>query len=86
MRDELTGVDTGEMFSLCIRDVDRFKQGSDAYGHLAGDAVLTKLPEQASRRKPCEGFALVSTAICVRYRANIFLGAMEIGAGGGARR
>jgi diguanylate cyclase (GGDEF)-like protein len=65
---------TGEIFSICILDVDFFKQVNDTYGHLAGDAVLQEIARTANEalrqtdyfgRYGGEDFALVLTATTV---------------------
>ncbi|NIK23336.1 GGDEF domain-containing protein [Paenibacillus lupini] len=40
-----TSQETGEAFSLCIIDIDRFKSINDTYGHPVGDLVLSQLAE-----------------------------------------
>lgn len=39
---------TGSAFTLCILDVDHFKQVNDQHGHLAGDQVLQQIARTAS--------------------------------------
>lgn len=39
---------TGSMFTLCILDVDHFKQVNDQHGHIAGDQVLQQIARTAS--------------------------------------
>jgi diguanylate cyclase (GGDEF)-like protein len=65
---------TGEVFSICILDVDLFKQVNDTYGHLAGDAVLKEIARTANQalrqtdyfgRYGGEEFALVLTSTTV---------------------
>ena len=62
---------SGSVFSICILDVDLFKQVNDTYGHLVGDSVLQSIAraaEEALRetdyfgRYGGEEFALVLTA------------------------
>jgi diguanylate cyclase (GGDEF)-like protein len=40
---------TSQPLSLIMLDVDHFKQYNDAYGHLAGDEILTKLCDTIRR-------------------------------------
>ncbi|MBC7453621.1 MAG: GGDEF domain-containing protein [Massilia sp.] len=65
---------TGEIFSICILDVDLFKQVNDTYGHLAGDAVLQEIARTANEalrqtdyfgRYGGEEFALLLTGTSV---------------------
>jgi diguanylate cyclase (GGDEF)-like protein len=39
---------TGSAFSICILDIDFFKQVNDTHGHLAGDEVLRQIAATAS--------------------------------------
>lgn len=61
---------SGSVFSICILDVDKFKQVNDTYGHMVGDTVLqwiARAAEEALRetdyfgRYGGEEFALVLT-------------------------
>jgi diguanylate cyclase (GGDEF)-like protein len=65
---------TGDIFSICILDVDLFKQVNDTHGHLAGDAVLQAIATAATGalrqtdyfgRYGGEEFALVLTGTMV---------------------
>jgi diguanylate cyclase (GGDEF)-like protein len=47
---------TGEPFSLCLLDVDDFKEVNDGYGHAAGDAVLVRLGELLGAADGAEAF------------------------------
>jgi len=47
---------TGEPFSLCLLDVDDFKDVNDSYGHAAGDAVLVRLGELLGSAEQAEAF------------------------------
>jgi diguanylate cyclase (GGDEF)-like protein len=47
---------TGEPFSLCLLDVDDFKEVNDGYGHAAGDAVLVRLGELLGSAEQAEAF------------------------------
>jgi diguanylate cyclase (GGDEF)-like protein len=47
---------TGEPFSLCLLDVDDFKDVNDGYGHAAGDAVLVRLGELLGSADHAESF------------------------------
>lgn len=47
---------TGEPFSLCLVDVDDFKDVNDGYGHAAGDAVLVRLGELLGSAEQAEAF------------------------------
>lgn len=39
---------SGQVFTICILDVDLFKHVNDTYGHLAGDHVLQEIAKAAS--------------------------------------
>jgi diguanylate cyclase (GGDEF)-like protein len=52
-------------FSLMMIDVDHFKQYNDAFGHLAGDEVLTRLGEALSE-------TIRSADYCGRYGGEEF--------------
>ena len=41
--------DNGAPLSLCIMDIDHFKNVNDTYGHLCGDQVLEKMASTISR-------------------------------------
>jgi diguanylate cyclase (GGDEF)-like protein len=65
---------SGAVFSICILDVDHFKQVNDSYGHLVGDEVLQAIATAATGalrqtdyfgRYGGEEFALVLTATTV---------------------
>ncbi|WP_426212382.1 GGDEF domain-containing protein [Massilia sp. TWP1-3-3] len=56
---------TGIVFTLCIVDVDHFKQVNDQHGHLAGDQVLQQIARTASD-------ALRQTDIFGRYGGEEF--------------
>ena len=47
---------SGEPFSLCLLDVDDFKNVNDGYGHAAGDAVLMRLGELLGSARHAEAF------------------------------
>lgn len=47
---------TGEPFSLCLLDVDDFKDVNDGYGHAAGDAVLVRLGALLGSAEQAEAF------------------------------
>src|SRR5215831_15716185 len=47
---------TSEPFSLCLLDVDDFKDVNDSYGHAAGDAVLVRLGELLGSAEQAEAF------------------------------
>lgn len=49
---------TGEPFSVCILDLDKFKDVNDEYGHLTGDRVLVEFAETMS--KELRGMDLVA--------------------------
>ena len=50
--------ETGEPQTLCMIDVDRFKQVNDRYGHPAGDAVLNLLGSLIEEIAPGQGYRL----------------------------
>ena len=65
---------SGQVFTICILDVDLFKHVNDTYGHLAGDQVLQEIAKAASGalrqtdyfgRYGGEEFALVLTGTMV---------------------
>ena len=48
---------TGHAFSICMIDIDLFKQVNDTYGHLSGDDVLRSIASNASRElRPTDFF------------------------------
>jgi diguanylate cyclase (GGDEF)-like protein len=49
LREKARADRTGRGFSICIFDLDRFKDLNDANGHVVGDRVLTVFAERARR-------------------------------------
>ena len=45
-------------FTLCMIDIDRFKQVNDRHGHLAGDAILEMLGRAIEATAPECGYRL----------------------------
>ena len=50
--------DPAECFTLCMIDIDRFKQVNDRHGHLAGDAILAALAGAIDATAPEGGYRL----------------------------
>jgi diguanylate cyclase (GGDEF)-like protein len=57
---------TGEVFCVCLIDIDFFKRINDEVGHLAGDAVLRKFTRSVQRH-------LRSTDVFGRYGGEEFM-------------
>ncbi len=49
---------TQARYTLCMIDIDRFKQVNDRHGHLAGDAILVTLAEAIEATAPDRGYRL----------------------------
>src|SRR6266568_1813715 len=57
LREQIEGSKrTGAPFSLCLVDVDNFKQVNDSYGHPAGDEALLLIAELLSTAKHAQAF------------------------------
>lgn len=48
---------TGKSYTVCLGDIDDFKQVNDSYGHGAGDDALKQSADIISRSVPAEGYA-----------------------------
>ena len=47
---------TGNGYSLCLGDIDDFKQVNDTYGHDVGDKVLRSVSDVIAQNVPSEGY------------------------------
>jgi diguanylate cyclase (GGDEF)-like protein/putative nucleotidyltransferase with HDIG domain len=54
----LSSLGPGRELSLCLIDIDHFKQVNDRHGHLTGDAMLTLLAEVIAEVVPGRGYRL----------------------------
>lgn len=77
---------TGETFSVCIIDLDKFKLVNDQFGHLAGDRVLVAFSETMSRELRGMDFAARSSVSLGRYGGEEFILLLPNTDAGGAQR
>lgn len=64
---------TGEIFSVCIIDLDHFKDVNDEYGHLTGDRVLIEFAKTVSRELRGMDLVARSDAAFGRYGGEEFI-------------
>jgi diguanylate cyclase (GGDEF)-like protein len=59
------GHDSGDTFVLAMFDLDGFKIYNDIFGHLAGDALLTRLGDRLKRATEGEAYRLGGDEFCI---------------------